>query len=116
VLFCLPCRPNGPVQRVVGQVALHSAFVLWVRTRCIVTAGVVAGGAEHYLEIERDWYANQPIGLPKLLCVMEVCVTDRGNRHLNRKAKQMCNYKTAKNNIKRLCIDTFVIYSYFIRK
>ena len=38
------------------------------------SGGVVAGGAEHYLEIERDWSADQPIGLPKLLCVMEVCV------------------------------------------
>jgi len=59
------------------------------------SGGVVADGAEHYLEIERDWSADQPIGLPKLLCVMEVCVI---------------------NNIKRLCLDTFIIYSNFLQK
>jgi len=53
---------------------------------------VVAGGAEHYLEIERDWSADQSIGLPKLLCVMKVCVID---------------------NIKRLYLGTFIIYNNF---
>jgi len=56
------------------------------------SGGVVAGGAEHYLEIERDWSADQPIGLPKLLCVMEVCVI---------------------NSIKLLCLDTFIFIAIF---